>query len=443
MATQTAIMAAVTALNYRVTIGDVAAKSGLGLATVRQELTSLAAAAGGHLQVAESGEIVYQFPKNFQTLLRNRSRQAQLQAQLRKLWQIIFYLVRISFGIALVVSILIIFTAIIILVLAQQSQEGEERERRSDGGDPFFLWQLQRYTYLLSQWSLFFDPLDYDRRPTQRRIQSQAEVGQLVGQLNFLEAVYSFLFGDGDPNADLEERRWQMIATTIRNHQGVVVAEQIAPYLDDLGSESDQAYETYMLPVLARFDGRPQVSPEGGLVYHFPTLQVRAQAAQSQRVPDYLQEHRWPFTKATAAQSMGVIVLAAVNLIGALILGGLLQASPAELTGFIGLVRSIYWLLLGYGVGVVVVPLVRYCWLQLRNRRIEARNWMRSQWATRLQNAPPELEQKRLYAQQFATEVVIRDRDIIYSTDRDLIEQEAERSAQIDAEWQRRLEAES
>ncbi|UZQ55905.1 hypothetical protein OOK60_07540 [Trichothermofontia sichuanensis B231] len=422
MATQTAVMEAVTALNYRVTIGDVAAKSGLELNTVQRELATLAAEAGGHLQVAESGEVVYQFPTNFEAILRNRSWRLQMQARLQKLWQIIFYLIRLSFGIALVVSIIIIFTAIIILVLAQQSQEGEERERRS-GGDLFALWQLQRYTYLLADWSLFFDPIDYDRRPHKRRSQAQAE----AGKLNFLEAVYSFLFGDGNPNADLEERRWQMIATTISNHKGGVVAEQIAPYLDDLGSPSDQEYETYMLPVLARFDGRPQVSPEGGLVYHFPSLQVRAKQARSQRVSDYLREHRWPFTQATPGQAMGVIILAAVNLGGALILGGLLQTNPADLQGFVGFVQSIYWLLLGYGVGVVVVPLVRYFWLQLRNRRVEARNWQRSQRTLALRSPSPALERKLRYAQQFATEVVISDRDIIYATDRDLLEQEAER----------------
>jgi len=432
MAVQTAIMDAVTALNYRVTIGDVATRSGLELDTVRRELATLAAEAGGHLQVAESGEIVYQFPANFQAIWRNRSWRSQMQAKLQKLWQIIFYLIRISFGIALIVSIIIIFAAIIVLLFAQQSQEGEERDRRSGGeGDLFFLWQLQRYSYLLSHWSLFFDPLDYDRQPAKRR----AEKSQVAtGKLSFLEAVYSFLFGDGNPNADLEDRRWQMIATTISNHQGVVIAEQLAPYLDDLGSRSDQEYEAYMLPVLARFDGRPHVSPEGGLVYHFPALQVKAKSSQSRRVPDYLREHRWPFTQATAAQSTGVIILAALNLGGALILGGLLQANPAELVGFIGLVRSLYWLLLGYGVGVVVVPLVRYFWLLLRNQQVEARNQMRSQRTAPLQAMPPELEQKYQYAQQFATEVVIRDRDIVYSTDRDLLEQEVERLEQQEAE---------
>lgn len=31
-------------------------------------------------------------------------------------------------------------------------------------------------------------------------------------ELSFLESVFSFLFGDGDPNTDLDERRYQQIA---------------------------------------------------------------------------------------------------------------------------------------------------------------------------------------------------------------------------------------
>jgi len=44
----------------------------------------------------------------------------------------------------------------------------------------------------------------------------------------FLCSHLLVLFGDGNPNANLEERRWQQIATVIRNSGGAVVAEQIA-----------------------------------------------------------------------------------------------------------------------------------------------------------------------------------------------------------------------
>jgi len=68
-------------------------------------------------------------------------------------------------------------------------------------------------------WFWVFYP-DYDSHYQQRRREQR--------QLNFF-AIFSFLFGDGNPNAGLEERRWQQIATVIRNNEGAVVAEQIAP----------------------------------------------------------------------------------------------------------------------------------------------------------------------------------------------------------------------
>ena len=35
-------------------------------------------------------------------------------------------------------------------------------------------------------------------------------------QLSFVESIFSFVFGDGDPNADFEERRWQRLGEMIR-----------------------------------------------------------------------------------------------------------------------------------------------------------------------------------------------------------------------------------
>lgn len=88
----------------------------------------------------------------------------------------------------------------------------------------------------------------------------------------------------------MEERRWQTIGRVIQNQKGAIIAEQITPYLDEIGSSVAQEYEDYMLPILTRFDGRPEVSPEGQLIYHFPELQTTAINSQSQSVPGYLKE---------------------------------------------------------------------------------------------------------------------------------------------------------
>jgi hypothetical protein len=116
MAPNPTIMQAVEQLGYRVTVGDVAAKAGLDVNFAQRELLILASEAGGNLQVAESGDIAYLFPNNFRDILRNKFLRLQLQEWWQKIWKILFYLIRISFGIVLVASILLIFVSITLLL---------------------------------------------------------------------------------------------------------------------------------------------------------------------------------------------------------------------------------------------------------------------------------------------------------------------------------------
>ncbi|BAZ50260.1 hypothetical protein NIES4103_28760 [Nostoc sp. NIES-4103] len=425
MAPNPTIMQAVEKLGYRVTIGDVATQAGLNVAEAGQGLLTLASDAGGHLQVAETGDIVYQFPRNFREILRKKYLQLQLQEWWKKLWGIIFYLIRIFFGIFLIASIALIIITIIIITTANSDRDSNNRDSNFGGGFFFFpdlFWYL----------SPNYDTHYQERRQT-RHHQSN---------LNFFEAVFSFLFGDGNPNANLEERRWQEIAAVIRSHRGAVVAEQIAPYLDDIGEVYRQEYEDYMLPVLIRFNGQPTVSPEGQIVYYFPELQVSATKRRRQSIPAYLEELPWRFSAASSGQIMLSAGLGIVNFVGALVLGSLLRDGTvaAQLGGLVAFVQGIYWLLLAYGIGFLGVPLVRYFWIQWRNRKIVARNRDRSSRSNLLSNPDAALVQKIDYARQFATEKVIGKEDLVYSTETDLLEQEVEHSAQIDAEWQKRLE---
>ncbi|MCZ0899156.1 hypothetical protein ON021_04445, partial [Microcoleus sp. HI-ES] len=258
-------------------------------------------------------------------------------------------------------------------------------------------------------------------------------------QMSFLEAVFSFLFGDGNPNNNLEERKWSDIAAAIRNNRGAVAAEQIAPYLDNLGQGYAQEYEEYMLPALARFDGRPEVSPEGQIIYHFPQLQTTAVQKNPQPVAAYLREMLWRFSNASSGQIMLAAGLGAVNLVGALVLGNLLT-NNLLVGGFIGFVSAVYPMILIYGVGFLAIPLIRYFWIQWKNSRIESRNQERQQRAMLLNEPDANLLKKLAYAQEFAAENVLTGEDLAYTTETELTQQELEQSAKIDAEWQRRID---
>lgn len=424
------IINAVEKLGYRVTSGDVATQAGIEVNIAQRELLALASEAGGHLQVAESGEIAFAFPPNFQAILRNKYWQLKLKDWWEKIWKVLFYLIRISFGIILIASILIILFAIIaLLVVINSSQDNESSGGNDSGGFIPIGWFIPDWWWFVS-----WDNNNYQRYENYNTDDKK--------QMNFLEAVFSFMFGDGNPNYNLEERRWQTIGTVIRNQKGAIIAEQMTPYLDEIGSSVAQEYEDYMLPILTRFDGKPEVSPDGQLIYHFPELQTTAQESEPQLIATYLKERKWQFSLANSGQILGAIGLGSVNLIGALMLGSLLKTPgiAGYLTGFLGFVQFIYPILLIYGIGFLTIPLIRYFWIQGKNNKINERNTMRQKRSNIFNQGGSILKKKLNYARQFAKNTVINQANLAYTTETDLLEQDIKNSDQIDAEWQKRLD---
>ncbi len=420
------ILRSVEKLNYRVTVGDIAAQAGLELNLAQQGLLALASEVGGHLQVAESGDIVYSFPENFRTILRNKYWQLRWQHWWEKVWRVLFYIIRISFGIMLIASIILIAVAIVAIVVVSSGDRDRDNNRGGSysGGGMFIprFWITPDIFWL-------FQP-NYQPRRQPRNSSSENE-------MNFLEAVFSFLFGDGDPNPDLEAKRNATMGQVIRNHDGAVTAEQIAPYLDETDPDED-----FMIPVLARFNGYPQVSPQGEIIYYFPELQVMADQRQKRSLPNYLQEKLWQFSQASSGQKMLAVGLGSLNFVLALVLGSLLRdGTAAAFGGYIAFISSIYWLLLGYGTAFLLVPLIRYFWIQRRNGKITTRNQSRQKRAIALNNPDSSLQQKILYTRQFAQQKIIDRGDTAYTTETDLLDQNLANKAKIDQEWQEKLES--
>lgn len=110
-------------------------------------------------------------------------------------------------------------------------------------------------------------------------------------EMGFLESVFSYVFGDGNPNGDVEERRIALVAEMIRQNGGAVTAEQLAPFCDDapmpldedngkLGEERAYVDESFVLPIVTQLDGEPQVTEEGDIVYIFPELMTSAASSK-------------------------------------------------------------------------------------------------------------------------------------------------------------------
>ncbi|WP_107671198.1 hypothetical protein [Cyanothece sp. BG0011] len=438
MTLQPEIMKSVEQLGYRVTVGDVAAKSGLNINLAQQGLLALASDVSGHLQVAESGDIVYLFPKNFRTILRNKYWKLQLKETWDKIWKVLFYIIRISFGIVLIASIILMLIAITVIIIGiSSSRDGDNNSssNRSYRGGPRFFF----FPNIGDLFWIFYPDYGYRRHGYNSSRSSQTRESN---EMNFLEAIFSFLFGDGDPNYNLEERRWKTIGTVIKNNKGSIIAEQVAPYLDNI-DRYNQENEDYILPVLTRFNGSPEVSPNGELIYYFPELQVTVQESTQKSISSYLRERLYKFSEAGSSQIMLAIGLGALNFILALVLGSFLRdpAIVAQFGGFIAFVNSIYWVLLGYAIAFLGIPAIRYFVVQARNSKIEERNSKRQERTKVLQDKDETIQHKLEYASQFANQAMIEQSDITYTTEKDILEQEIEQGDKIDQEWQKRLDS--
>jgi len=415
MGSQFAVITALEKLNYRVTVGDVSAQSGLDFNLAQTELLNLASLTSGNMQVSETGEIVYVFSPQIRKILRDRNFQLRVRAWLAQIWKWAFYLIRISFGILLITSMAIVVIGIILAVIALQSANTNDRDRNDDRGNSFefipnFFW------------------IDFGNvfAPSYRRAPSQLNELDSQPKMNFLESIFSFLFGDGNPNFDLEVRRNREISEVIRSHSGVVIAEQITPYLDQV-SDKFENFEDYMIPVLSKFNGLPQVTEVGTLAYTFPELQkVAATRTPSPKFGGYLQENLWQFSKAGSGKITLAIALGIFYFVSALFLGSLLgQLSSSQLGGFLGLIAAAYGLLLGYATLFLAIPMVRYFVLQVWNHKIKEKNLKRANRASTLATANPQLNQKLELAREFAiAQEVITAENLAYTTETDLNDQE-------------------
>ncbi|KAF6165924.1 hypothetical protein GIB67_012821 [Kingdonia uniflora] len=394
-------MDAVDKCGGRVTVGDVASKAGLKLDEAQKALQALAADTSGFLEVSDEGDVLYVFPRDYRSKLAAKSFRLRIEPLLEKSKSAAEYIIRVSFGTALIASIVIVYTTIIALLSSRRTASAR-----------------------------YWDPYYYRRR--------QARTND--NGMNFIESVFSFVFGDGDPNQGIEEERWKLIGQYISSNGGVVTAEELAPYLDVPSSDESLNDESYILPVLLRFDGRPEVDEEGNILYRFPSLQKTGSSQRSGRkeyvgkrwadwvggVNKFFEEKKWKFSNTGNSERALVAGLGGLNLFGVIVLGTMLKNTSIAPSGFVSFVTDIFPLLQIYAGAFFAIPLIRWAFLLNANAKIEKRNLARIERARVLEIPDTLLRRKLLSARDMAQRTVIGQDRIVYSTDTDLYDQDYE-----------------
>ena len=429
------------------TAGEAATRSGCPLAEVEPALLRLAVASGADLRVADDGTVAYRFAPHLRRRLLARSWRLRLEATISWLWRQLFGLIRISFGLVLVALLVVVSLVVLVVALLQilRSDDGVE-------GLLQLLWgALELLARILTL--LFSDGFISSAAGPESRQEGGggAQGTQQRGQggtkrVDFFESVYSVLFGDGDPNHGLERRRWIRVGCFLQHRGGAVIAEDLAPLLDlpprpADGERAAELADAAMLTVLQRFDGRPAVSEQGDLAFHFPSLQVQAAApagsgsrsrddetggatAELPPAPLHpapaLRERRVPFSRVSVQQ----------RLLYAAMSGGLLLLSPVLL--LVPMPPPLVALALfsmAYALLLLLVPLLRLLVLRWRNARIASRNARRRTWMRHNPQHGSLLQRKRRFAHGLARRRHLAATDLAYTTEQGLLEQNIDRAS--------------
>ncbi|MDR2184412.1 MAG: hypothetical protein LBO80_01905 [Treponema sp.] len=284
-----------------VTAADVVAGTALPLEMVRELLPRASDEYRGRLEVTESGEILYSFPHGFTS--RYRGFPARLRrigekfaaglkktgAALFKVW-IMIMLVGYFF-----LFMLIALAALVLSVVSVSGSNSSSRSRRSGGGGMYFAGNILNLILRLWFYSELFKPR-YASSPARPK-------GKPLHR-----AIFSFVFGDGDPNAGWPVREQKAVIAHIQANRGVI---SLPEFMALTGLKPVQA-ENEITAYCVRFGGLPEATGEATVVYRFDPLMLKTDA-QTGRSGAALKE-LWGFSSNSPAMNRAFALINGINL---------------------------------------------------------------------------------------------------------------------------------
>ncbi len=259
------------------TIADIVASSAIPLEKVRELAPAVSDEFGARLRVTESGEILYSFPDGFKsryhgfgptmkrTLAMLKKGTAFVAKALFKVWIVVMLVgyFALFMGIALVALLASV------AVSASGSSDSRSSSRRGGGLGGLYLasrvFDLVIRIWFYSELTKSFDNSRYGGRGFGR--------GQQAAPKRPLHhAVFSFVFGDGDPNADWPIREKKAVIAYIQANRGVISL----PEFMVLTGLTPREAELAIMPYLTGYGGMPEATEDGTVVYRFDDLLLRS-----------------------------------------------------------------------------------------------------------------------------------------------------------------------
>jgi len=251
------------------TAADLAGLTGLPLQQIEAELPAVADEFGARLKVTEKGEILYSFPRGMKS--RQTGFGPSAKKALRMLGKAVVTGAKAIFKVwiaVMLVGYFVIFLAIALFALlasvaVQQGGGGNSRDNRRGGGLGGLWLTTSLFNTLIRIW--FYSELF--KGPEQRAFDSERKAKRPLHK-----AVFSHVFGDGDPNKEWETIEKRAVLAFLQTHKGLITLPE---FMAITGKEAEDA-ELLINSYLLEFEGSPEVSDSGSLYYSFPKLLMRA-----------------------------------------------------------------------------------------------------------------------------------------------------------------------
>lgn len=439
MADKGKIVTAISDLGNRVTVADVVAKTGLPLEEVSSLMNAIAAETDANLEVSGAGAIYYCFPSHLKYLYLKHGLEKALQLSAQKLFTVVFFLFRISFGLILIFSLICFFGIALIVQTFLAGLTGTTDAVAAMWRDFFGLMGRLALSDLVF-WGKGGETASIPKaRGIERQGAHKAKGGGKSGKVptikgqarqGFLLNCFSFLFGEGDPNRGLEEERSKLVAQVIRLNEGIVLPEHLSPYV---GRSADD--EKTVFWALSKFNGVAVVSESGNLMLAFPSMRQRSEVSSYGLLPPYIQERPWKFSALSKETLRPVLAIGVLNFLMAITACFLLVKPEKTLsTNFLFVFLAIYATLF------LLVPLIRAIIVMVLNKKVAERNQLARQYERQLGNPTRELALRLEEAEeQRRADLKLESGEIVYTTQKDYLEQITDSDFQKELRRQERM----
>ncbi|MBN1410081.1 MAG: hypothetical protein JW969_04500 [Spirochaetales bacterium] len=239
------------------TVSDLITKTGLPKYQVEQAVKVVSDEYRGHMKATESGELVYYFPNGMHNQVKGfvPAFKRFMKGFFAVTGKILAFLFKIWI-VVMLVGYFILFVLILLAALAAAlglSFAGGNRSRgRSSKGGMFFLvirlFQLFARIWFYGQ--ILKGPQERNKgRPLHK-------------------SVFSFVFGEPDPNEEWDTEEKKHVLAYIRSHKGVINIDELMAMTGRNHTDAQNLINRYLL----EYEGSPEVTEDGTIVFFFPEL---------------------------------------------------------------------------------------------------------------------------------------------------------------------------